>query len=369
MAYAAISSDNKYARLVLGNGSTASTKFTPGDDEGGMGPSCIHNSHNYSSSNLVEAFDTTHTSHTWSPRHLFPLSAASLDSSMDGKSPQSNTSRHIVPHSPSIPIHGIDLHPNKPLVASVGWDGLCIIRRYTTGALLCTLKGHDSGLYAVEFDEDDLVATCSSDKTMRLWRINATSPTDGSEASYDSLSVFRGHDDEVNDLSFIRSTGIIATASDDQTVKLWDSKTGIAVSSLVKHTASVYGVCSQPLGGKSSVIASCGFDRAIVLWDIRSSKAIHQLLGHEDDIIGVSFSPGGTQLASGSDDRTCRLWDVRQMKCMASIDVNSAVKRVSFSPTGSNILTSCVDFSIKIWDTYFHSLVHKLEVTEYFIYI
>ena len=89
------------------------------------------------------------------------------------------------------PVHGIDVHPTKPLVASASWDRTCIIYDLERDAIMTTLKGqHRKGLYAAKFAKDhpNLVGTVSSDQTCRLWRLD----------NGKHLAKLSGHEDEVN---------------------------------------------------------------------------------------------------------------------------------------------------------------------------
>ena len=74
-------------------------------------------------------------------------------------------------------------------------------------------------------------------------------------------------------------------------------------------------------GGYNSLLASVAFDWTTLIWDVRSpGLSIRTLEGHRDDIIGVDFSPNGWALATGSDDGTCRIWDVRMWRETAILD-------------------------------------------------
>ena len=69
------------------------------------------------------------------------------------------------------------------------------------------------------------------------------------------------------------------------------------------------------------MFASVAFDWTTLIWDVRSpGLSIRTLEGHRDDIIGVDFSPNGWALATGSDDGTCRIWDVRMWRETAILD-------------------------------------------------
>src|SRR5262245_45161425 len=74
------------------------------------------------------------------------------------------------------------------------------------------------------------------------------------------------------------------------------------------HLGAISSVAFHP-GGK--IFATGSKDRTVKLWDAESGKLLRTLTGHSSDVNSVTFSPDGKTLASGSSDRTVRIWDVR----------------------------------------------------------
>ena len=119
-----------------------------------------------------------------------------------------------------------------------------------------------------------------------------------------------------------------------------------------------------------SLALSCGFDCIGRVWDLRTGKCIRTLRGHVKPVLSCDFSPNGHEIATGSDDHTCMLWDLRmqanrargkeQMYTIAAH--KSLLSKVKFSPEcGSVLLTASYDKTLKLWDGRSFGLLSSLE--------
>ncbi|MGI8499560.1 MAG: WD40 repeat domain-containing protein, partial [Hassallia sp.] len=158
-----------------------------------------------------------------------------------------------------------------------------------------------------------------------------------------------GHANWVNGISFSPDGKMLASASDDNTVKLWDTTTGKEIKTLIGHINAVNGVSFSPDG---KMLASAGVDKRVKLWDISTGKEIETLIGHTNYVYGVSFSPDGKMLASGSRDNTVKLWDITTGKEIKTLTGHTNyVYGVSFSPDGKMLASASADKTVKLWDT------------------
>jgi WD40 repeat protein len=103
---------------------------------------------------------------------------------------------------------------------------------------------------------------------------------------------------------------LLASGSDDYTIKLWEVASGSEVRSLSGHTNYVYSVAFSPDG---RLLASGSADYTIKLWEVASGSLVRTLSGHTDWVRSVAFSPDGRLLASGSADKTIKLWDISDL--------------------------------------------------------
>ncbi|MHC5595673.1 MAG: WD40 domain-containing protein [Nostoc sp.] len=122
----------------------------------------------------------------------------------------------------------------------------------------------------------------------------------------------------------------------------------IEVNTLEGHSSGVFSVEFSPDG---KTLASGSDDKTIKLWDVSTGKAIKTLTGHSSSVSSVGFSPDGKTLASGSGDKTIKLWDISTGKAIKTLTGHSSsVISVEFSPDGKTLASGSDDKTIKLWD-------------------
>jgi guanine nucleotide-binding protein G(I)/G(S)/G(T) subunit beta-1 len=117
-----------------------------------------------------------------------------------------------------------------------------------------------------------------------------------------------GHSGYLSCCRFINDRRII-TSSGDMTCMLWDIESGTKVTEFADHLGDVMSISINPTNQNIFVSGAC--DAFAKLWDIRTGKAVQTFAGHESDINAVQFFPDGNAFGTGSDDTSCRLFDIR----------------------------------------------------------
>ncbi|MCJ1423104.1 hypothetical protein MMC29_000985, partial [Sticta canariensis] len=203
-----------------------------------------------------------------------------------------------------------------------------------------TLEGHLNCIKALAFSPDGKVlASASEDAMVKLWNANTGV----------ALQTLEGHLERVNAVVFSPDGKVLASASNDTTVKLWNAGTGAALQTLEGHWNRVNVVVFSP---DNKVLASASDDATVKLWDAGTGAALQTLMGHSNRIKAVAFSPDSKVLVSVSYDAMVKLWDTGTGAALQTLKGHvSSVTTVAFSPDGKVLASASEDAMVKLWDT------------------
>ena len=104
----------------------------------------------------------------------------------------------------------------------------------------------------------------------------------------------------------------------------------------------------------NNILVSGSVDATAKIWDIRTGKCIQTHRGHESDINSVAFFPDGNSFGTGSDDSTCRMFDMRsygEVNSFGTDKILCGITSVAFSRSGRFLFAGYDDFSTYVWDT------------------
>lgn len=245
--------------------------------------------------------------------------------------------------SPALPDEQAGLAELQRLARDCAPEGLRLGRNTRCQAVL---TGHSGGVYDLAISPDrQLLASSSDDRTVRLWSLP------GGELQ----QTLAGHTDEVWGLAMSPDGRLLISGSDDDTVRLWRLPDGAPLQVLAGTTEAVNGLAISPVlppGGRTGewLLASGSRDHSVRLWQLPHGKGLGRLNGHSDLVIDLAVSPDGQVLASGSRDGTIRLWRLPDGAPLQTLKGHTgAVNCLAFSGNGHFLASGGLDGMVRLW--------------------
>ena len=214
------------------------------------------------------------------------------------------------------------------------------VARRRAPATTISLLGHTRKIMSIAWNSDGrLLASASHDHTVRVWDVQSAK----------QVTVVK-HEGYVNSVSWSPDGIHLASMSYDGTVRAWIVASGAEVCRAVHKRAFCYdwgyAAAWSPDGRR---LATASDDPDVCVWDAASGAETLRLQGHGDRVRSVAWSPDGRRLASASDDCTARVWNAASGEEVLCVVHEHAAWHVSWSPDGRHLATATCGV-VHLWD-------------------
>ncbi|XP_021989521.1 guanine nucleotide-binding protein subunit beta-2 isoform X1 [Helianthus annuus] len=272
-----------------------------------------------------------------------------------------------------IEVYSLDWTPEKNRIVSASQDGRLIVWNALTSQKTHAIKLPCAWVMTCAFSPNGQSVACGGLDSM-CSIFNLSTPLD-KDSNLPVSRTLSGHKGYVSSCQYVPDNDShLITGSGDQTCGLWDITTGLRTSVFggefqSGHTADVLSVSINGSNTRMFVSGSC--DATARLWDTRvASRAVRTFYGHEGDVNSVKFFPDGNRFGTGSDDGTCRLFDIRtghQLQVYPPHQQNGDnntpnpnVTSIAFSISGRLLFASYSNGDCFVWDTLLAEVVLNL---------
>ncbi|KAG0067555.1 U3 small nucleolar RNA-associated protein 13 [Linnemannia elongata] len=177
-----------------------------------------------------------------------------------------------------------------------------------------------------------MLASGSNDKTVRLWDIRGGNNT----------LILKGHTDSISSIAYAPNGRHFISGSYDTTVRVWDM--------LTNHTDSIPSIVFSSNGPH---FVPGNNDTTVRVWDVSTEDSINMLTNHTDRVSSVTYSPDGQNIVSASWDMSVRIWSSSPPFNQVSVlrGATKIITGLSVSPAGlAQVAACCNDKTVRLWD-------------------
>ncbi|KAF7975204.1 hypothetical protein HWV62_10276 [Athelia sp. TMB] len=202
------------------------------------------------------------------------------------------------------------------------------------------------------------LATGSQDRTIKLWDLSGVPAHAGGDVvKCKSLATHKAHEKDINALDVAPDDQLLASGSQDKTAKIfaieYASKGGARAELKLLGTCRGHkrGVWSVRFGRAERVLATGSGDRSVRLWSVDDFACVRTFEGHTGAVLRVEFLNAGMQLASAAGDGLVKLWAVRGEECLATLDAHEdKVWALAVSADERTLVSGAADSVVAFWE-------------------
>eukprot|EP00960_Hanusia_phi_P040797 754656-Hanusia_phi.AAC.5 len=231
------------------------------------------------------------------------------------------------------PVFSLKWNRTGSYLLSGSVDKTAIVWDTKTGDVVQQFAFHQAPTLDVDWRNSNSFATCSTDKMIFVCKIG--------EESF--VKKFVGHNDEVNAIKWDPTGTMLASCSDDSTAKIWSVKQDEPLHDFRLHTKEIYTLKWSPTGpgtknpNKPPLLATASFDSKVRIWDVEKGECIFVLAKHTEPVYSVAFNPTGDLVASGSFDKCLHIWSVKDGSLVKTLRGNSGIFEVAWNHAGDKV--------------------------------
>lgn len=193
--------------------------------------------------------------------------------------------------------------------------------------------------------------TASMDRTLKRWNLPGLDElSTASEGPIDMVAAtsIRAHEKDINIVTIAPNDSLVASGSQDKTVKLWNATDLSLRATLKGHKRGVWDCQFSHI---DRVLATSSGDKMIKLWSLNDYSCVRTFQGHQSSVLRVRFLKTGLQLVSAGADGLLKLWTIRTSECETTLDAHSSkVWALDIHPNGTKVISGGADSKIAIWE-------------------